>query len=237
MKEVERTFLKNYHKKPGPAEPNYPFGTCIEDMYSHSWSDRVGLWLWVPKGAALVAEEKNLGYPARRSEIQRFGWSAKRIFKVTPRRVDGRSFAEVVKMDKGWDSGTNRGRGPTSRPGRGSGRFRGSQFSNNRSEHFEKGEPYTRGRFFGDNDPEGYRGYGGNADPPHQTNNKRHFDEREKMEREEQDLRAKLRREQEDQRHTKEARRPWSMEERELRGKAPGTHRDHHCFNSDDMDI
>jgi hypothetical protein len=104
-----------------PSKPNYPYGTCIDDLYAHSWSNKAGSWLWVPKGTALVATENKLGFPARKSEIQRLGWSARRIFRVVPRKVDGRSFAAVVKMDRGWDAGANRGRGLNLRPGRGSG--------------------------------------------------------------------------------------------------------------------
>jgi hypothetical protein len=74
----------------GPSEPTYPFDTCINDLYSHSWSDRVGIWLWVPKGNTLVEAESSLEFPARRSEIQNFGWSASRILKVIPRRVEPR---------------------------------------------------------------------------------------------------------------------------------------------------
>jgi hypothetical protein len=67
----------------------------------------------------LVAAEHNLGFPARESEIRKFGWSARRIIKTTPRKVDGRSFAVLTKMDGGWDSGNFRGRGYASRPGGG----------------------------------------------------------------------------------------------------------------------
>jgi hypothetical protein len=73
-----------------------------------------------------VAAENKLGFPARKSEIQCFWWSARKIFRVVPRKVDGRSFAAVVKMDRGWDVGASRGRGLNLRPGRGSGRFGGS---------------------------------------------------------------------------------------------------------------
>jgi hypothetical protein len=59
-----------------PLEPEYPFRTCIDDLYSHSCLDKVGVWLWVPKGSALVAVDGDLGFPVRKSEIQRFGWCA-----------------------------------------------------------------------------------------------------------------------------------------------------------------
>jgi hypothetical protein len=94
-----------------PVDPEYPFGTCVDDLYSHSWSDRVGVWLWIPKGSALVAADGDLGFPARKSEIQKFGWRAQRVVRVTLKKIDGRSFEAVVKMDRGWDSGYGRGGG------------------------------------------------------------------------------------------------------------------------------
>lgn len=114
---IEKFSQEAHTDSPGPSEPIHPFGTCIDDLYSYSWSDRVGVWLWVPKNKALVAAEHNLGFPARESEIRKFGWSARRIIKTTPRKVDGRSFAVLTKMDAGWDSGNFRGRGYASRPG------------------------------------------------------------------------------------------------------------------------
>ncbi|RLM75223.1 hypothetical protein C2845_PM15G04920 [Panicum miliaceum] len=58
-------------RESGPRKPNFPFGSCIDDLFSHSWSDTRGTWLWVPRGAALTAVEKGLGFPAKREEIQR----------------------------------------------------------------------------------------------------------------------------------------------------------------------
>jgi hypothetical protein len=57
------------------------------------------------------------------------------------------------------------------------------------------------------------------ADPSRPTNNKRNFDDRERMERKEQDLRAKLRREQDDQRQADDAHRLRTTEGRESRGE------------------
>ncbi|RLN32915.1 putative retroelement [Panicum miliaceum] len=61
-----------------------------------------GEWLWVPKGAALQTVERGLGFPARKSEIQRFGRKSRKIVRATSRRVDSRSFASVVneQMDR-----------------------------------------------------------------------------------------------------------------------------------------
>lgn len=124
--------------------------------------------------------------------------------------------------------------GAVSRPGRGSGRFNGPQPSSFRSEQFERGEPYGRGRSYPEDAGEGFRGYG-TGDYQRPTNNKRNFEERERMERAEQDLRTKLRKEQDDRRQSEEARQFRSMEERDLKGKAPGPHSDYHCFNCDGM--
>lgn len=29
----------------GPIQPMYSFGTCMDDLYNHSWRDKVGSWL------------------------------------------------------------------------------------------------------------------------------------------------------------------------------------------------
>jgi hypothetical protein len=50
----------------GPSKPNYPYGTCIDDLYAHSWLNSAGSWLWVPKGTALVAAENKLWFPRGR---------------------------------------------------------------------------------------------------------------------------------------------------------------------------
>jgi hypothetical protein len=99
---------KTWARPESPARPKFPHGTCLEHLYNHSWSDPVGVWLWVPKGTTLVAVERGLGFPARREEIQRFGWKSKRVTKVTSKCVDGRSFTEVVAMNSG--RGYNRGK-------------------------------------------------------------------------------------------------------------------------------
>jgi hypothetical protein len=45
-----------------PGKPTYPYGTCIEDLYSHSWMDSVGSLLWFSKGSVLAAAEQGLGF-------------------------------------------------------------------------------------------------------------------------------------------------------------------------------
>jgi hypothetical protein len=81
--------------------PTYPFGTCVEDLFSHSWTDRVGSWFWFPKGSVLAAAEKGLGFPATKHEIQRFGEGCRRVVRINPKTVDNRSFVEVAVMDRG----------------------------------------------------------------------------------------------------------------------------------------
>jgi hypothetical protein len=79
----------------------YPFGTCIEHLFAHSWSNLVGVWIWVKKGDALTATELGLGFPARREEVRRFGSWSRRVIRTTTKEVDGRTFAEVAAMDGG----------------------------------------------------------------------------------------------------------------------------------------
>lgn len=111
------------------------------------------------------------------------------MVRVSPKKIDGRSFAAVVKMDRGWDSGYGRGSGGTSRSVRGTRRY-GGPAPYNKLEQTDRGEPFGKGRAFQEQDQEGFRGYGLGSDPPPppQNNNKRHFDERYRMEREEQNL-------------------------------------------------
>jgi hypothetical protein len=79
----------------------------------------------VPKGKALTTAERGLGFPERREEIQRFGGASRRIVRVTPRKVDERSFAEVVTMDPGRNLGPRKQGGMATRFGErgGPGRF------------------------------------------------------------------------------------------------------------------
>jgi hypothetical protein len=51
----------------------------MSHLVSHSWSDPVGTWLWVPRGDVLAAAELGLGFPARREEIRKFGWNSRRV--------------------------------------------------------------------------------------------------------------------------------------------------------------
>jgi hypothetical protein len=93
------------------SKPRFPFGTCINHLFAHSWSDPVGSWVWVRKGATLEAGELGLGFPARKDEIHKFGYKSRRVVRVASRTTDERSFAEVATMDLG------RGRGQLKRGG------------------------------------------------------------------------------------------------------------------------
>lgn len=66
---------ENRTKSDGPKvqAQQFPFGTCLEHLYNHSWSNPTKRWVWVPKGCALVAAELGLGHPAKREEVERFG--------------------------------------------------------------------------------------------------------------------------------------------------------------------
>jgi hypothetical protein len=101
----------------GPSKPRYPYGTCISDIFSHSWSDPVGRWVWVKRGAALEAADLGLGFPARRDEIQRFGHRSRRVVRSRVSSTDNRSFAEVVAMNPGRGRGQMYRGGAASRPG------------------------------------------------------------------------------------------------------------------------
>lgn len=57
------------------------------------------------KGEALESAKLGLGFPTRRDEIQRFGYKSRRVFRVTSRKTDERSFAEVATMDSGCGCG------------------------------------------------------------------------------------------------------------------------------------
>jgi hypothetical protein len=100
-----------------PERPAYPFGTCIEHLFTHSWSNTAGSWIWVKKGEALSAAELGLGFPARKEEIWRFGSASRRITRALPKWVDDRSFAEVAAMDAGRGRGLPKRGGMGSRPG------------------------------------------------------------------------------------------------------------------------
>jgi hypothetical protein len=181
----------------GPGEPTHPFGTCVEDLFSHSWSNRAGSWLWVPKGSVLAAVERGLGHPATKNEIQKFGGACRRVVRVNPKRVDSRSFVEVAGMDRGRDPNRS-GHAPSRLGDRvGSGRFGGFGGNSNQGDNPSVGGSggfVDRGRVPSDGGCD-FRGFGGGPNFFRNNSNKRQFDERERMEREEMDLRAKLRRE------------------------------------------
>lgn len=51
-------------------------------------------WVWVPKGRSLSPQ---LGFPATKREIGRFGEKATPIWRIPAKLVDGSSFLEVAK--------------------------------------------------------------------------------------------------------------------------------------------
>jgi hypothetical protein len=53
----------------------YSDGLMHECIHAHSWRPSGPKWMWISKASAA----QGLGYPARRSEILRFGWHAKRV--------------------------------------------------------------------------------------------------------------------------------------------------------------
>lgn len=55
----------------------------------------------MPKGSALVAAEKGIGFPATRKEIQSFGLTRRSVVQPISHRVDGRSFAAVAMEHRG----------------------------------------------------------------------------------------------------------------------------------------
>lgn len=86
------------------AQKEHPFGTCISDLYNHSWSCRINKWVWVPKGRALVATDLGLGFQARSEEIKRFRGQAKKIVRIKKDRgTDNRLFVEVVSGSTMYD--------------------------------------------------------------------------------------------------------------------------------------
>jgi hypothetical protein len=202
---------KNQEPTPtSPVRPKYPFGTCLDHIYSHSWSNTVGVWLWVRKGEALTAADLGLGYPARREEIRRFGSFSRRVTRVEAKQTDGRSFAEVAAMDAG------RGRGPMKRGGMGtrSGDRAGpGRFNEERGPESFEGTIWNRESNFQDLDRDryqgppggqgsgsqgGYREERGRFEYQRPGSNKRQFEGKERLEWEEQELRAKLKRGQEE---------------------------------------
>jgi hypothetical protein len=107
----------NQAETANPTKPKYPYDTCISHLFSHSWSDRVDCWVWVRKGAALEAADLGLGFPAKREEIQKFGYKSRRVVSVRASSTDERSFAKVVAMNPGCGRGQMQRGGAAPRPG------------------------------------------------------------------------------------------------------------------------
>jgi hypothetical protein len=148
------------------------------------------------------------------------------VVRINPKRVDGRSFAEVAVMDRGQDLG--RAGSSNSRLGDrgGPGRFGGPGIGYTQGEDsFTGGDRFSdRGRIPTDGGRDGFREFGGGprVDAYRPNTNKRQLDDRERMEKEEMDLRAKLRREQEDRRANEEYQRKTNVEGAEFRGRVRG---------------
>jgi hypothetical protein len=157
--------------------------------YNHTWSDNVGVWLWVPKKSAQVATEKGLGFPVRKSEILWFGSSSRKIIRAVPRKVDGRSFAVVKTMGS---SGGFQQRSAVSRLGDrgGPGRFADSRYSRDfemQKDRKRAYQSYERKEYRGDagwKERDNYR-----QDPNKAGMHKRSVGERERFQREEHDSR------------------------------------------------
>jgi hypothetical protein len=211
--------------RPGsPIRPKFPYGTCMSHLVSHSWSDPIGSWLWVPRGEALVAVEHGLGFPARREEILRFEGNSRRVVRITSKQVDDRTFAEVAAMDTGRGAPPRRQGGMATHLGDRVGPVRSNEDQS--SKGFE-GNPRGRGRGSQDRERDQWNrrrtnqdlergwprggtnnqsnnfqsGYMEERQRPDQNRvnpNKRQMDDRDRSDWEEQELRAKLRREQEE---------------------------------------
>jgi hypothetical protein len=85
------------------AERPSNIGSGLEDLINHSRSQEREIWVRIPKGKQIL--ESSLGFPAHREEVRRFGWRARKIYKIHHKFVDSRSFAEVVEgdpMERKW---------------------------------------------------------------------------------------------------------------------------------------
>jgi hypothetical protein len=93
------------------------FGAHIQDLFRHSYtpppssspipkSNHKGRWEWVE--AARVWDASAERFPARPSEVKRFGTRAKVLHRVVLKSTDSRSFVEVLtqsKMDRRFQDG------------------------------------------------------------------------------------------------------------------------------------
>jgi hypothetical protein len=230
----EKSSCSSWARPESPVGPKYPYGTCMSHLVSHSWLDPVGSWLWVPRGGGLAAAELGLGFPARREEIQKFGWNSRRVVRVASKRVDDRTFAEVAAMDPGKGAGPRRQGGLATHQGdrgglarsseeqisegsdgnlRGRGRgvqdrergqFHGGWGWERTSQDMERG--WSRGGAHNQSNyfQSGYREEKQRLDQNRINPNKRQMEDRDRSDWEEQELRAKLRREQEERRFTEQ---------------------------------
>jgi hypothetical protein len=227
----------------------YSFGTCVDDLYNHSWRDKVGSWLWVPKGEALAAVKSGQGFLAKHSEILRFSHNSRKIVKAVPRKIlrkmDERSFAFVAVMDRSRNK--NYHCRAVSRLGTELARGRAREEEDSRRYRDFEGDYRGRERGYQERDrEESVRGYEGQhqggrnwcSEYPRQdlsrfrTTNPQ-TQERDISGREEQGLRAKLKGDQDGRKVTDRVQnnyRGGESWENKGKGKAANS-TDNHCFN------
>ena len=62
-------------------------------IHNHLWRPAGRRWLWISKASAIEGS----GYPARRSEIQRFSWKAKKVWRIVAAPLV-QTFAQAVRV-------------------------------------------------------------------------------------------------------------------------------------------
>lgn len=84
-----------------PDGPAHRYGTSLADIYAHSWRRIPSQsWRWIPTHSVLG----ELGFPARASEVRRWGGGAREVRQNHIPPPLSRSFASVVRegvMDRG----------------------------------------------------------------------------------------------------------------------------------------
>lgn len=71
---------------------NLDMGFSHMGIHAHSWRPLGPKWIWVPKDSL----EVDLGYPASKEDIRRFGYAARKVRRVGPPPPLLRSFASAV---------------------------------------------------------------------------------------------------------------------------------------------
>jgi hypothetical protein len=72
--------------------------TTYEAIFNHSRISPHARWVWITKNSTVDAFG-NLGYPASREEIRKFGSQARKVF-IRPPSTLQKSFTGVVKMNQ-----------------------------------------------------------------------------------------------------------------------------------------